>query len=395
MILSGYFDLQWWAYIVIALGLTHVTIASVTIYLHRHQAHHALDIHPIASHFFRFWLWLTTGMLTKEWVAIHRKHHARCETPEDPHSPQAHGINKVLWGGVFLYVRESHNAETMVRFGRGTPDDWLERTFYSRYPLYGIGLMALIDILAFGLIPGALIFGVQMAWIPFWAAGVINGAGHYWGYRNFPVDDASTNLSPIGILIGGEELHNNHHAFPTSAKFSTAAHEFDIGWGYIRILETFGLAKVLRTAPMPAFQPQKTECDADTVRAILTHRYYVLAQYTRSLERACRQAIADLKPSNTTAAEGEKGRNHLRSLVRWLQLHSWEGKGQGPIVLDGQGSERLQFIYTMRQELSELWNKSTASIESLVEHLKDWRKRAESSGIAELRDFSRRLPHLV
>ena len=183
MIFSGFFDLTWWTTLAVALALTHITIASVTIYLHRNQTHHALDVHPIAAHVFRFWLWLTTGMLTKEWVAIHRKHHARCETDEDPHSPQTHGIAKVLWGGVFLYVQESRNADTVERFGRGTPDDWIERNVYSRCPFCGIVMMAIINILAFGIIPGGLIFGVQMAWIPFWAAGVINGAGHYWGYR--------------------------------------------------------------------------------------------------------------------------------------------------------------------------------------------------------------------
>ncbi len=397
MILSGYFELSWWAYIVVALLLTHITIASVTIYLHRHQTHHALDIHPIASHVFRFWLWLTTGMLTREWVAIHRKHHARCESAEDPHSPQILGIARVLWGGVFLYVRESRNAETMDRFGRGTPDDWIERNVYGRCPFCGIVAMALIDILAFGVIPGALIFGVQMAWIPFWAAGVINGAGHYWGYRNYPVKDASTNLFPIGWLIGGEELHNNHHAFPTSAKFSNAWYELDVGWLYIRVLETLHLARVRRTAPVPTFSAQKTECDADTVRAILTHRYYVLAQYTRSLERTCRQAITELGRARAVPADTEKDPRSSRALLRWLKLHSWHGNARGPIVLDSllHGHERLQMIYSMRQELSELWNRSSASIDHLVEHLKEWRKRAESSGIIELRDFSRRLPQLV
>src|SRR5512143_1921490 len=240
---SGVFDLPWWGYVVVALALTHVTIAGVTIFLHRCQAHRALDLHPIPSHFFRFWLWLTTGMITKEWAAIHRKHHAKCETPEDPHSPQVLGINRVLWGGVLLYRNESKNRETMERYGHGTPDDWLEHKLYTPYNFAGVALMALIDVALFGLVPGLAIFAVQMVWIPFWAAGVINGIGHYWGYRNFGCADASTNIVPWGILIGGEELHNNHHAYATSAKLSNKWYEFDIGWMYIRILESLRLAQ--------------------------------------------------------------------------------------------------------------------------------------------------------
>ncbi|HEV8108940.1 MAG TPA: fatty acid desaturase, partial [Burkholderiales bacterium] len=234
MILNGFFDLSWWGYVAVALGLTHVTIAAVTIYLHRCQAHRALELHPVVSHFFRLWLWLTTGMLTKEWAAIHRKHHAKCETAEDPHSPQIYGINRVLWMGVFLYVKESYNKETLERYGHGTPDDWMERNVYTRHPMAGVGLMLLIDLLAFGLVPGTLIWLTQIAWIPFWAAGVINGVGHFFGYRSYDVADASTNIVPWGILIGGEELHNNHHAFASSAKLSSKWYELDIGWLYIR-----------------------------------------------------------------------------------------------------------------------------------------------------------------
>jgi len=224
--------LSFWKLALVTLALTHITIASVTIFLHRHQAHRALDLSPAVSHFFRFWLWLTTGMVTKEWAAIHRKHHAKCETPDDPHSPQVLGLNRVLWGGVSLYVKESRNADTMTRYGHGTPDDWIEKRVYSRFPGLGITLMLLLDILLFG-IPGVLVWGIQMIWIPFWAAGVINGVGHYFGYRNFRAEDASTNIFPLGILIGGEELHNNHHAYASSAKLSSRWYEFDIGWMYI------------------------------------------------------------------------------------------------------------------------------------------------------------------
>lgn len=243
--------MPWWVYVVIALALTHITIATVTIYLHRYQTHKAIDMHPALSHFFRAWLWLTTGMVTKEWVAIHRKHHAKCETVDDPHSPQIHGIWKVLLGGVLLYVKESHNQETMDKFGTGTPDDWLEKNVYSDLPMFGLLLMQIIDLVMFGA-AGFYIFIVQIIWIPFWAAGVINGIGHYWGYQNFKPEATgqfsnvfeSRNILPIGIFIGGEELHNNHHAYPTSAKFSNKWYEFDLGWMYIRILEHFKLATI-------------------------------------------------------------------------------------------------------------------------------------------------------
>ena len=397
MISYGIVDLPWWGYLAIALALTHVTIAAVTIFLHRHQTHRALDLHPAISHFFRFWLWLTTGMVTKEWVAIHRKHHARVETAADPHSPQIHGIGRVLWAGVLLYTRESRNRETIEKFGRGTPDDWIERHVYSGCPTCGLVLMGFIDVVAFGIGPGSLIFGIQMIWIPFWAAGVINGIGHYWGYRNFPVEDASTNIVPWGILIGGEEFHNNHHAHPTSAKLSSAWYEFDIGWMYIRILETLGLARVRRVAPAPRFSPGKTACDADTVKAIVTHRYYVLAQYTRSVGDACRQEIRRLRRHAATPGEGGIDTPSARTLLRWLRLHTWDRRARRPLTLDSlaRKHELLHTVYSMRRELSDLWSRSTASTDQLVKQLSDWRERAEATGIAALREFARRLPHYV
>jgi stearoyl-CoA desaturase (delta-9 desaturase) len=266
---SGVFDLPWWGVVLVTLALTHITIASVTIFLHRHQAHRALDLQPAASHCFRLWLWLTTGMVTKEWAAVHRKHHAKCDTPEDPHSPQILGLNRVLWGGVFLYVKEANRPETLERYGTGTPDDWLERNLYSKFQSLGLILMGVIDIVLFGMVPGMLIVVTQIVWIPFWAAGVINGVGHYWGYRHWSTPDASTNILPWGILIGGEELHNNHHAYPTSAKLSYQWYEFDIGWLYIRVLETLGLARVKHVAPTPHFAAPKPAVDPDTLQAII------------------------------------------------------------------------------------------------------------------------------
>ena len=294
MIFSGFFDLPWWGYMLVALGLTHVTIASVTIFLHRHQAHRALDLHPVASHFFRFWLWLTTGMVTKEWAAIHRKHHAKCETAEDPHSPQIYGINRVLWGGVFLYVKESYNRETLERYGHGTPDDWMERNVYTRHPILGLTLMGAVNLALFGLVPGALILLTQIAWIPFWAAGVINGIGHFFGYRNYGCADASTNIVPWGILIGGEELHNNHHAYASSAKLSSKWYEFDIGWMYIRVMEMLGLATVKKVAPRPRFAAPKPAADFETLHAVIANRYDVLSRYAKSIKKTYHEEVQRL-----------------------------------------------------------------------------------------------------
>jgi stearoyl-CoA desaturase (delta-9 desaturase) len=272
--LNGILDLPWWGYVLVTLGITHITIASVTIFLHRHQAHRALELHPLVSHFFRLWLWLTTGMVTKEWTAIHRKHHARCETEQDPHSPQIFGLSKVLWEGAELYRKESKNLDTLDHYGKGTPNDWIERNLYTPYSQFGIVVMFIVDALLFGPI-GITIWAVQMIWIPLFAAGVINGIGHYWGYRNYESADAATNIVPWGILIGGEELHNNHHAFPGSAKLSSKTWEFDIGWLYIRSLEIFGFAKVKKVAPEPVMNPDKQSVDMETVRAILVTRFHV------------------------------------------------------------------------------------------------------------------------
>jgi len=246
MLYAGLITLPWWGHVVATLIFTHVTIVGVTIYLHRHQAHRALDLHPAVSHFFRFWLWLTTGMITREWVAVHRKHHAHCEGPHDPHSPQVLGIRSVLWGGVLLYMKEAENRDTIRRYGAATPSDLLERRVYSRYVRTGVVLFGLLLAALFGVVPGGLMFAAQMVWIPFFAAGVINGVGHYAGYRNWETSDASTNICPWGILIGGEELHNNHHAFPTSARLSRKWYECDIGWGYIRLLSLLRLARIKR-----------------------------------------------------------------------------------------------------------------------------------------------------
>jgi stearoyl-CoA desaturase (delta-9 desaturase) len=397
MSLSGAVALPWWTAALVALLLTHITIVAVTIYLHRHQTHRALDLHPLVSHVFRFWIWLTTGMVTKEWVAVHRKHHAKTETADDPHSPQVLGIRRLLLGGVFLYVREAEQRDTIARYGHGTPEDWLECHVYSRCPYCGMIMMGLIDAFAFGLGTGSAIFAVQMIWIPFWAAGVVNGVGHYWGYRNYPVDDASTNIFPWGILIGGEEFHNNHHAYSSSAKLSSAWYEFDIGWMYIRLLEMLGLAHVRRVAPVPSFNPHKTQCDEDTVKAIITHRHYVLAQYTFSVRRVCTLEIARLRRHAANSSGTGLDPLSSRHLLDWLHLHRWDRRARHAIVLDQQlpRDKLLHTAYSMGRELSELWSRSSASTEQLLKQLGDWRERAEASGIGALSEFSRRLPQLV
>ena len=382
---NGLFDLPWWGYVVVALVLTHITIAAVTIFLHRHQAHRALDLHPIPSHFFRFWLWLTTGMVTREWAAIHRKHHAKCETEEDPHSPQTRGIRKVMWEGAELYRAEAMNQDTLQRYGHGTPDDWLERNVYRRSVL-GVSIMLVIDVIAFGAL-GLTIWAVQMVWIPFWAAGVVNGIGHYWGYRNYDCVDASRNISPWGILIGGEELHNNHHSFATSAKLSSKWYEFDIGWMYIRILEMLGLAKVKKTIPQPKFGEAKAVPDFDTLQAVVTHRYDVMTRYMRSLKRLCAEEAERLKAAHGSALDA-------RALRRWVlagesaQLAA-EQKQRLAVVV--KQSPALTTALSMREELAGLWARSNASREQLLAQLQDWTARAEQSGIRQLQEFSQRL----
>ena len=387
MFSSGIFELPWWGYVVVALVLTHVTIVAVTVFLHRHQAHHALDLHPAVSHLFRLWLWLTTGMKTKEWAAIHRKHHAKCETVDDPHSPQILGINRVLWGGVFLYVKESHNRETIDRYGRGTPDDWLERNIYSKFVLLGLTLMGLIDVILFGIVPGAAIFLVQILWIPFWAAGVINGIGHFWGYRNWSTADASTNIVPWGILIGGEELHNNHHAFVLSAKLSNKWYEFDLGWMYIRILQALGLAKVKHVAPTPRFATPKMIVDLQTLQAVIANRYDILAKYANSLRRTYAEEVGKLRRLAPQDAR------LLQSLKRCLHCDAKAlREPQRTELAKGLSKSRaLQTMVSMRGELAALWGHSTASREHLVNQLQDWCRRAEASGIGPLAEFSRRV----
>ncbi len=380
----GMWDLPAWQLVLITLGMTHITIAAVTIYLHRHQAHRSLDLHWLPAHFFRLWLWLTTGMTTKAWASIHRKHHAKCETDEDPHSPQVFGIRKVFWQGAELYRKEAANPETLRKYGHGTPDDWIENKLYSRFSWQGVGLMLIIDLALFGAV-GLSIWAVQMLWIPVTAAGVINGIGHYRGYRNFEAPDASTNIFPWGILIGGEELHNNHHTYPTSAKLSVKAYEFDIGWLYIRILENLGLASVKKTPPKIQYAEVKPVADEHTLEALIANRYEVMASFARQLQRTVKLEIAALPKSPTESV--------LKAAKRWMHRDEVQVPAQFRTAL-AQARAALPNVDTMvrmREELRQLWLNTHASRAQLALDLQAWCRRAEGSGIAALRDFSLQL----
>lgn len=382
--LNGLIALPWWGALLVALGLTHVTIASVTIFLHRHQAHRALDLHPLASHFFRFWLWLTTGTVTREWAAVHRKHHARVDTVDDPHSPQIHGLWKVLSDGWGLYRVACRRSEDIVKYGHGTPDDWLERQLYTRHNGMGILLMLVLDLVLFGW-SGLAIWAIQMIWIPLFAAGIINGVGHFWGYRNFETEDASTNILPWGILIGGEELHNNHHAFGTSAKLSYHWYELDIGWCYIRLMQALGLARVRKLAPRLCRAPAGAPLDSTRLQAIIANRYALASRYARELVAASQDELARLRSTFPALEYNLPARMKL-----WLKREPRE-------LSEGERQElerllaispMLQTVYSMRQELSRLWSRSSLSAEQLLQELHDWCTRAEASGIAALERFS-------
>jgi len=385
---NGALAATWWQVLLVTLAMTHITIAAVTIFLHRAQAHRALELHALPSHFFRFWLWLTTGMVTKEWVAIHRKHHAKCETDEDPHSPQTRGIKKVLLEGSELYRAEAKNQETLEKYGRQTPDDWIERNLYTRYSWEGVGVMLIIDLWLFGAI-GAAVWAVQMMWIPINAAGIINGIGHWWGYRNFEAPDASTNVSPWGVMIGGEELHNNHHTYPTSAKFSVKPYEFDLGWGYIRGLEMLGLAKVRKTPPKLELGAVRA-ADGKTLDALIANRYEVMAQYAAALKHT---VGAELEKLKAQGAKNSARWSEMRLAKRWLHRDDDRiPQGVKPQVAQALAqSPTLAKLVAMREELRQLWTRTNVSADQLVVDLQAWCKRAEDSGVAALREFSLKL----
>jgi stearoyl-CoA desaturase (delta-9 desaturase) len=381
----GVLQLQWWQMIMVTLVLTHITMISVTVFLHRHQAHRALDLHPIASHFFRFWLWMTTGQVTKEWASIHRKHHAKCEQPDDPHSPHVYGIKTVLLQGYELYRKEAANKETMARYGHGTPSDWLERNLYSRFSTTGVALMLVIDLALFG-VAGLAVWAVQMMWTPVMAAGIINGAAHYWGYRNFEAPDASTNISPWGILIAGEELHNNHHTYPTSAKLSVKPYEFDIGWVYISVLQFMGLAKVKKRPPKAAFGAIRPVADERTLEALIANRYELMAGYAKVMRQAARDEFEAMKARSADGAV-------IKAAKRWMHrdLEKVPVSMAAALERARAASPVLDKMVTMREELRQMWLNTSVSREQLTKDLQGWCQRAEASGIAALQEFSLKL----
>jgi stearoyl-CoA desaturase (delta-9 desaturase) len=389
ILLSGICSLPWWGYVVVLMVYTQLTIFGVTIYLHRCQAHRALELHPIVSHFFRFWLWASTGMVTKQWTAVHRKHHAKVETNDDPHSPIAKGIKKVFWEGAELYRKESKNVATLERYGTGTPDDWMERNVYTRHSTWGITAMLITNLVLFGPL-GLTIWALQMAWIPFFAAGVVNGIGHYWGYRNFEVKDASRNIIPIGFFIGGEELHNNHHAFATSAKFSTKWWEVDMGWVVIRSLQFLGLAKPKRKVPEPKMLASKDHIDTDTIKALITYRLQVLSRYTREV---ILPMLSDERKRAGSKADSALLRRAGTVLVRDSAIMAPSQKRRLATVLENFQS--LRVVYQLRLTLQDIWSRSTASQKELLDALHEWCRQAEATRIETLLNFVRQLKTYV
>ena len=363
--------------------LTHITILSVTIYLHRHSAHNSLDLHPALKHFFRFWLWLTTAMRTKEWTAVHRKHHAMCETRDDPHSPVQKGLKTVLWQGAELYRTEANNQQTLESYGQRTPEDWIENNVYTPYPILGVSIMLLIDVALFGVI-GITVWAIQMIWIPFFAAGVINGVGHHSGYRNFECRDAARNIFPWGILIGGEELHNNHHTYPNSPKLSVRPWEFDIGWFWIRLLQRLKLASIKRTRPLAIRNKQKSHIDRDTVMAVINNRFQIMALYRRQViapivNHERKVATEKTKRIFKSAKKLLSREEHLLAPAHMEKIHS---------IIDT--SQVLNTIYKKKKDLQAIWHQIKDHNER-IEALIQWCHEAEGSGIKVLQDFSRSL----
>jgi stearoyl-CoA desaturase (delta-9 desaturase) len=380
--LYGVLNLSFAGYFLATFILVQISMMAVTLYLHRDQAHRAIELHPVLRHFFRLWIWLSSGMVTREWVAIHRKHHAMVEREGDPHSPKIFGLSKVLLEGAELYRIESRNTATLEKYGRGCPDDWVEHNLYARSSWLGIYSMLMIDVVLFGL-PGITVFAIQMLAMPVFAAGVINGLGHARGYRNFESDDTSTNIYPLAVLVGGEELHNNHHAFPTSAKFSVRPWEFDIGWLYIKILNAVGLCKIRRLVPTPIHAPTPRSVDIVTLTAVLQNRMHVLREYTRKVTLPVLRVEKRADRSNSLLKRGRK------LLVA------------GPILLDDAAKQKLaslladnsalRTVHEYRQQLLGLWAQANVSNERLVKQLKEWCNQAEASGIDALHDFSANL----
>ena len=384
--LYGALNLSFWGYVIATIVLTQATIASVTIYLHRHQTHRALDLHPFISHIFRFWLWLTTGMVTSEWVAIHRKHHATTDVEGDPHSPKVVGIKKVFWEGAELYRAARKDREMIDKYSHGTPDDWIEKNIYDPHCTRGLIVLFFLDIFLFG-VPGITIFAIQMLWIPLWAAGVVNGIGHYWGYRNFECPDTATNVSPWGFWIGGEELHNNHHTFASSAKFSVKWWEFDLGWMYIRILSFLGMAQVKKLPPKLTQIDDKLHVDLDTVKAVVGNRFQIMANYYKAVVVPMLQQV---KREHVVSEEDKKLVQRANVLLKRDQcLLSPKSTSHLQELLARY--EQLRVVYDYRESLQYVWQKTASSQKELVDSLQAWCRQAEESGLDSLRQFAQQL----
>ncbi|QIL21662.1 fatty acid desaturase [Thermomonas sp. HDW16] len=382
---SGLLQFGWPAMLLYLLVVTQITIFTVTLYLHRSQAHRGVDFHPVIAHFFRFWSWLTTSMITKEWAAIHRKHHAKCETEEDPHSPMHKGIGTVFWKGADLYREARLDRASIEQYGKGCPDDWIERKLYTRHATLGVVLLLLVSFVLFGF-KGVAVWAIQMAWIPLWAAGVINGLGHWWGYRNFETTDTATNLTPWGVWVGGEELHNNHHAFPSSAKFSLRKWEFDIGWAAIKLFATVRLAKVLRVAPTLNLRPNIAMPDTETVKALVAHRFQAMTDYQRNVLKPALREEAAAAGAKLRALLPRKLRKGIADDGRWLkpdareQLQAWVAS-----------RPRIKTLVEYRARLADVLESRGADASERLRRLQAWCVEAEASGVRALQDYAARL----
>ncbi|WP_223789203.1 DesA family fatty acid desaturase [Marinicella meishanensis] len=378
---TGLLDFSAWQMVLYTFIVVQVTLSGVSLYLHREQTHRGIQMHPVLQHFYRFWLWFTTGMLTKEWVAIHRKHHAYCETEDDPHSPQIHGIKKVLFHGVTLYTQERKVSETMSKYGQGTPDDWIERNIYTRFHYLGIVLLAFTNIALFGVI-GLLIYAIQMLWIPFFAAGVINGIGHFVGYRNYRTDDSSRNIYRFAFFIFGEELHNNHHAFPSSCKFAHKKGEHDLGWYVIKGLNKLGLCQIKKVVPDLFVDEQQKDMDGETVKAILTHKFNVLQVYIKDV----------IKPTlteeyqNASKAFNKRIKKFTHSLSLDPQFLKADIKTKWSAYFED--SQSLNTLLQYKKDLQAIWDNNTKSVEEMIADFKAWCSQAEQSGNRLLQEFA-------
>jgi len=382
---GGLLQFSWWGMLAYLLVVTQITIFTVTLYLHRSQAHRGVDFHPVIAHFFRFWSWLTTSMITKEWAAIHRKHHAKCETEEDPHSPMHKGIGTVFWKGADLYREARLDRASIEQYGKGCPDDWIERKLYTRFATLGVVLLLAVSFVLFGF-KGVAVWAIQMAWIPFWAAGVINGLGHWWGYRNFETTDTATNLTPWAVGVGGEELHNNHHAFPSSAKFALRRFEFDIGWAAIKLLEAVRMAKVLRVAPTLNLRPNITMPDTETLKALVAHRFHAMTDYQRNVLKPALREEAAAAGAKLRALLPRKLRKGIADDGRWLkpdareQLQAWIAS-----------RPRIHTLVEYRARLAEVLESRSHDAAEKLKHLQAWCTEAEASGVRALQDYAARL----